>query len=231
VEPVARAHRGFDRFVADYLKEAGIRPSCRRGCFFCCFGWVEASLGEAERVLQAASPAIRERARREGERRARLLRRAKNDPRLPERHFLSRTPCPFLAGGRCAVYEERPLACRGVLTDLEPAYCAPGANRALKGRALKRYRSRLDPRRHGPEHYLRVPKAEAGRRFFRLLDEEARVRGFTLSGELSVLVYLLLHPPFQKALKQGPGAVRAYLARRGLLGGRYGIWLRLGSRG
>ena len=230
MDAVARAHAALDGFLTAYLERSGIAPSCRAGCFFCCYGWVEASLGEAERVLEAASDAARRRAYLEGRRRARLLVRAKNDPRLPERHFLAQSPCPFLEGGRCGVYSARPLACRGVLTDLDPAYCAPGATRRLRGRALLRYRSRLDPRRHGPEHYLRVPKEAARRRFFALLEAEARARGFTLAGELSVLVYLLQHPPFQAALKGGAGAVRAYLKRRRILGGRYGVWLRLGSR-
>jgi len=230
VDAVARAHADFDRFLLDYLEQSGLRPSCRAGCFFCCYGWVEASLGEAERALGAADDAVRRRVFLEGRRRARRLARAKNDPRLPERHFLARVPCPFLAEGRCAVYPARPLACRGVLTDLDPAYCAPGATRRLKGRALSRYRSRLDPRRHGPEHYLRVPKEAARRRFLALLEAEARARGFTLAGELSVLAYLLQHPPFRAALEEGAGAVRAYLARRRILGGRYGVWLRLGSR-
>jgi len=230
VDAVARAHAGFDRFLTDYLGESGLVPSCRAGCFFCCYGWVEASLGEAERVLAHAPAEARARALAEGRRRARLLARAKDEPRLPERHFLSRSPCPLLEGGRCAVYEARPLACRGVLTDLDPAYCAPGAVRRMPPRERRRYRARLDPRRHGPEHYLRLPKEEARRRFFQLLAEEARKRGFTLSGELSVLLYLLQHPSFQKAMGQGPRAVRAYLARRRLLGGAYGVWLRLGSR-
>ena len=226
-----QVHQGFDRFLARYLKETGIAPSCRAGCFFCCYGWVEASLGEAERALRLAPPVVKERVRREGARRARLLARAKNDPRLPERHFLSRTPCPFLEGGRCAVYEARPLACRGVLTDRDPRYCEPGAVPALKGPERARYLAGLDPRRHGPEHYLRVPKEESSRRFFALLGAEARERGFSLSGELSVLAYLLGLPGFQRAMKKGPRAVRAYLRKKRLLGGRWGLWLRLRSRG
>ncbi len=230
MELAARHHEAFDRFLTTYLRDAGVAPRCRVGCTFCCYGWVEASLGEAERVLAASDDRIRRRVYREGRLRADELARWKNDPRLPERHFLSGRACPFLRDGRCAVYDARPLACRAVLTDLDPRYCVPGATMRLSGRERARYRAALDPRRHGPEHYLRLPKEVARSRFARLLDEEAKRRGFTLAGELSVLAYLLLEPSFRRAQQQGPGAVRSWLGRRGILGGRYGVWLRLKPR-
>ena len=54
-----------------------------------------------------------------------LLAREKDDPGFPRRFFLSRSPCPLLEAGLCGVYAHRPLACRGVLTDEDPAYCDP----------------------------------------------------------------------------------------------------------
>ena len=219
MKAAARAHERFSRFLTEYLKE-GVRPSCQAGCFQCCHGYVEASLGEAELALAAADADTRRRVYREGKRRAERLAREKEEEGMLELWFKSRLLCPFLKDGLCQVYEKRPLSCRGVLTDLSPRLCRP-ENDAWPP---------LDRRKYGPEHYLRRPKEESGKAFFRLLDEEARERGFTLAGDLAVLGYLLQHPPFQRALKKGPQAVRAYLARRRLLGGRFGLWLRLRSR-
>ena len=225
MDPVGRAHARFDRFLVRYLEKSGITPSCEPGCFFCCYAWVEASLGEVEAIRREVSEALWARAVATGRRRAARLARKKADPELPRRHFLSREACPFLEDGRCGVYAARPLACRGVLTDLDPHYCAPGVVPGLQGAERARYLAALDPRRHGPEHYLKKPLKHAREAFFALLEAEASALGFTLAGELTVLAWLLSHPGFRRAQRRGKRAVKGWLKRRGLLGGAWGVYL------
>ena len=122
------------------------------------------------------------------------------------RFFLSRSPCPLLEAGLCGVYAHRPLACRGVLTDEDPAYCDPeNPHPAPKPH-------------HGPGHFLRVPHRMARRRMEELWEEERAQTGFLVLGELSGLLYLLL-----TGLPEDREGVEARLEALGVLGGRFGF--------
>lgn len=227
-EAVVGAHRRMEERSRRYLEAQGLRVSCRRGCWACCLAWVVVGLAEAEYLreqLGRLHPEGLRRVEEEGPLRVDRIARDRNLPDLPREHFLSGYPCPLLTqDGACAVHPHRPLACRGVLTDLEPAYCLPGVVPGLRGAARAGYRARLGPR-HGPEHYLKVPWQAAGRLARGLWNTERRIRGFTVVGELVALVYLLGQEGFQKALREGLGPVRRWLEVRGLWGGRWGFWV------
>ena len=99
-----------------------------------------------------------------------------------------------------------PLACRGVLTDEDPAYCDPeNPHPAPKPH-------------HGPGHFLRVPHRMARRRMEELWEEERAQTGFLVLGELSGLLYLLL-----TGLPEDREGVEARLEALGVLGGRFGF--------
>ncbi|BDG28284.1 YkgJ family cysteine cluster protein [Thermus thermophilus] len=206
MEAVERAFRALDEGIADYLARKGIRPSCGPGCFACCYGWVTASRLEAQALLPHLTEAQKARILEEGPRRLALLAREKDDPGFPRRFFLSRSPCPLLEAGLCGVYAHRPLACRGVLTDEDPAYCDPeNPHPAPKPH-------------HGPGHFLRVPHRMARRRMEELWEEERAQTGFLVLGELSGLLYLLL-----TGLPEDREGVEARLEALGVLGGRFGF--------
>ncbi|WP_022798641.1 YkgJ family cysteine cluster protein [Thermus islandicus] len=195
---VEEAYQAFDRDLADYLEGKGLWPSCRAGCFACCFGWVSLSRLEAEALLPHLGEAQRARLLEEGPRRLALLCQGKDDPLFPSRYFQTRTPCPLLEGGLCGVYAQRPLACRGLLTVGDPALCLPEA-KAPKG------------------HFLPVPWRMARLRMESLWEEERARYGFLLLGELAGLLYLLL-----QGLPEGREAVEGRLRALGVLGGRWG---------
>jgi hypothetical protein len=192
------AWRALEEDLADYLERKGVVPSCRAGCFACCFGLVTLSRLEAEALLPHLTPAQKERLFEEGPRRLTLLREGKDDPRFLSRFFQSRTPCLLLEGGLCGVYPQRPLACRGLLTEGDPRLCAPEAT-PPKG------------------HFLPVPWRMARLRMEALWEEERRRFGHALIGELASLLYLLL-----KGLPQDREGVEALLQELGVLGGRWG---------
>ncbi|APD08860.1 MULTISPECIES: YkgJ family cysteine cluster protein [Thermus] len=195
------AWRALDLDLADYLAKKGQKPSCRAGCFACCFGLVTLSRLEGEALLPHLTGAQRGRILQEGPGRLALLSQGKDEADFPSRFFRSRTPCPFLEEGLCGVYPYRPLACRGLLTAGDPALCAPEAI-APKG------------------HFLPVPWRMAHRKMEALWEEEERRYGFVVIGEMVSLLYLLLQglPPCRQEAE-------ALLAAWGVLGGRWGFQL------
>lgn len=186
---------------------------------------VSLSLAEAEYLRVQLSPEGLARVQQTGPKRLQRIAREKNIPDFPTRYFLEAHPCPLLTPeGSCSAYAYRPLACRGVLTDLEARYCRPGAILALKGAERRAYLKQLKPH-HGPEHYLNVPWRASERAAQRIWRYEHKVRGFTVVGELASLVYLLGRADFRTALSKGQKAVRDYLGHRGVLGGEWGFWI------
>ncbi|ADH63989.1 protein of unknown function UPF0153 [Allomeiothermus silvanus DSM 9946] len=224
-EAVQSAHDQLERRIAAYLagKELGI--SCRKGCAFCCHALVTLSLAEAEYLRGHLSPEGLEHVQGVGQKRLQRIAREKNTPDFPTRYFLEAHPCPLLTqDGACSAYAHRPLACRGVLTDLQARYCSPGAIPALKGTQRKAYLGQLEPH-HGPEHYLKIPWRASEQAARRLWRREQGARGFTVIGELASMIYLLGQADFRKALSGGQKAVRDYLRSQGLLGGEWGFWV------
>jgi|GEM_PF-149276 len=226
------AWRALDQDVAEYLKRKGVVPSCRAGCFACCFGLVTLSRLEAEALLPHLTPFQKARLLEEGPRRLRLLREGKDDPRFPSRFFQSRTPCPLLhtpprLSPRWGPQKRSPTAPtwashtgtpRG--GPLEGGLCGVYPHRPLACRGLL---TQGDPRLCAPEaqapkgHFLPVPWRMARLRMEALWEEERRRYGYTLIGELASLLYLLL-----KGLPEGKEAVEALLGELGVLGGRWG---------
>jgi Fe-S-cluster containining protein len=225
---VAKAHHSLQTRAEKYLEQHRLKVSCRKGCFSCCLAWVVVGLAEAEYLreeLQANLPQTLAQVETEGPKRLERIVRQKHHLTFPAEYFLKANRCPMLTpDGACAVYPIRPLACRGVLTNLQAQYCAPGVVSELRGKARAEYQSQLKPW-HGPEHYLRVPWQLSERTARKLWATEQHVRGFTVIGELVSLIYLLGQQDFQAALSQGQERVRQLLARRKLLGGEAGFWV------
>jgi Fe-S-cluster containining protein len=106
------AARYIHRVAPPSFRASGVeaRLACRRGCAWCCHGYVSAS---APQVFAAAAAIRRnaltfdaacERIRATSARVAALDWRAR---------IALRAPCPLLADGACTIYDARPLACRG----------------------------------------------------------------------------------------------------------------------
>lgn len=225
---VARAHQNQDTRTARYLAQHGLKVSCRGGCFSCCFAWVVVGLAEAEylrEVLEAHQPEVLARVEAEGQKRLKRIAQEKHRADFPTAYFLEANRCPLLTPeGACSVHPHRPLACRGVLTNLSAQYCAPGVVPALQGKERAAYQGQLKSW-HGPEHYLKRPWQYSERAAQKLWATEQQVRGFTVVGELVGLLNLMGQPGFQEALSKGLGATGRWLKARGLVGGRFGFWV------
>jgi len=121
LESVRKAHRTVDRYLVLAQEQGarkGIVPSCRRGCFACCYEPVYAERREAALALEAAE-ALPEEERAEIRERIRTWMDAikasailqAETPHVADYRKL-RLPCPFLKDGECRIYADRPMGCR-----------------------------------------------------------------------------------------------------------------------
>lgn len=135
------------------LGEAGRPVSCASGCSACCHNLVAVSPAEARRIA-ALVDALPEPGRRAvGERFARaqtqldqgrLLQRlqaadewsAAEYAAQSDAYFALRVACPFLDGDLCAIYDERPIACREYLVTSAPALCRNQSSAGVERVAL-----------------------------------------------------------------------------------------------
>lgn len=96
---------------------AHIPVACRKGCSFCCNVWVDATPPEVLYTVKKMPPEQKQRAFEAVERACAQTSGVSFEDRLGKVN----PPCPLLAGDRaCSVYEDRPVACRTLVsTDVE----------------------------------------------------------------------------------------------------------------
>ena len=114
IELARSIHERTDRSIRQVHAAChdGHRVACRSGCTYCCMVPVAASAPE----VLAIATFVRDRF--DAERQAALARRVEANIAATEGMDMSqrdrvRLACPFLEAGQCAVYEVRPIACRG----------------------------------------------------------------------------------------------------------------------
>lgn len=118
-----RAQQTIDEVTANAPK-----LGCKDGCAYCCYQSVEVTIPEA--ILVAAHLADTA-----DPRRATVIETARALRSLsePERRRTGR-PCPLLVSGKCSVYDDRPLMCRGLYA-AESAQCRAAHVAAITGSA------------------------------------------------------------------------------------------------
>lgn len=96
---------------------AHIPVACRKGCSFCCKVWVDTTPPEVLYTVKSMPPEQKARAIEAVERACAQTSGASFEDRLGKVN----PPCPMLgADGACTVYDDRPLACRTLVsTDVE----------------------------------------------------------------------------------------------------------------
>ncbi len=132
-ESMPQVYRSYDAFVAAVLATGTERAACSQGCSHCCSHYVT-SVEPYELLF------LHDRVRESAEypsrviglhRRAALfssLRDARRDDQAEDRalyrYYLRNVPCPFLEeGGKCGVYDSRPMSCRMFFSLSHPSLC------------------------------------------------------------------------------------------------------------
>jgi hypothetical protein len=117
------AHRNRASAAANYLfrmapasfRASGVEAqlACKRGCAFCCHGYVSATAPQ----IFAAAAAVREQGLAFETARERIRVTAMRVQGLAWRDRIAlRLPCPLLVDAACSIYAARPLACRGYVS-------------------------------------------------------------------------------------------------------------------
>ena len=204
------------RHCADYAARGG-RIFCGPGCSNCCSLVVNATLPEALAVAATLSSAQSAALKAHVER----LLAGWDDQRdlkgYLRWHRQSVGPCPLLAkGGECGVYPLRPLACRALLATRPADWCAvdfgtlPSLEKELFMGSLDRTAVAF------PTHYFAATQ-ELGEELEQCLTlAQQQCWGFSLSGNLSALIYLALEFGLGEVAGQGGAAVAGLLQHSGL---------------
>ena len=109
------AARYLFRIAPPSFEASGVEPqlACKRGCTFCCHGYVSATAPQ----IFAAAAAVRGQGGAGESACERLRATAMRVQGLAWRDRIAlRLPCPLLVDAACSIYAARPLACRGYVS-------------------------------------------------------------------------------------------------------------------
>lgn len=208
----------FDVAVRDWIAGYALKQGaihCGKGCHACCSLTVNCTFTEA----LAVSTTLADRhaaalARHAAEIRAAAFAAADFPSFLRARRALG--DCPFLDGdGACGVYGQRPFSCRSLLATKESRWC--GADFSTLSREEKQgFMESLDQSVVAfPMHYVKATQ-DLGEDFESCAaNRMAETFGFSLYGNLPILVILEREHRLSEAAPRGADAVRDLVERAG----------------
>ncbi|HEY7746793.1 MAG TPA: YkgJ family cysteine cluster protein [Desulfuromonadales bacterium] len=220
IEEVRQQQTLFDEktgAAAEGFTAGGGHIYCRRGCRNCCNLAVQCTFAEALTVAEALGDAQTARLRGHVARLRQHLEEVADLKSYLRLHRQKIGCCPFLeADGACGVYAARPFACRSLLSTRPADWCAVDFAE-LHPLEKQAYLSSLDPAVVAwPTHYLAAPRDLAremeAATAWRMFD----AFGFTLSGNLSFLVWLEKEYRLSAVAAQGHAATLDLLEKEGL---------------
>lgn len=216
---VESMHRFMDLFCAsasaDYLANNG-KIFCTKGCSSCCTLAVNCTAGEALLIAAAVSPQQKKSLAGYVTSLKNIINGIADMKSYLYLHRKELGGCPFLADGICGIYAVRPLSCRALLATKESRWCGvdfselPSADKQAFVESLDRKAVAF------PLHYLACTQDTAQK-----LEAQASLRmlqefGFSLSGNLPVLVYLFSEHDLSGSLGKGADTALAVAAAAGL---------------
>lgn len=204
------------RHCADYSARGG-RIFCGPGCSNCCSLVVNATLPEALAVAGSLNPAQVAAVKGHVERILAGWDEQRDLKGYLRWHRQSVGLCPLLnQNGECGVYPLRPLACRSLLATRPADWCAVDFG-TLSSLEKELFLASLDPSAVAfPTHYLAASQELGQELEQRLTLAQQEAWGFSLSGNLSALLYLALEHGIGDLVGRGGEAVAVFLRRSGL---------------
>ena len=207
----------LDEAITAWRESADVHLWCGPACGNCCSLTVNTTLAEALAIAGVLEAAQRQKL---ADTVARTFVHARQSP--DARTFLAGYrqavgPCPFLdAEANCAIYAQRPLACRALLSTRPPDWC--GVNLAkLPNLERDSFLASLDRNVVTfPTHYAAAPQEVAANFERGLVLAMIRFAGFGVTGNLPLLAWLAGEDGFDEALTGGPATFLPYLAAHGI---------------
>lgn len=187
-------HDQFENFANEWL--AGYRASgktiyCRENCSGCCHLAVHATYPEAVAVAEVLTGTQSRQLTDYIERLKAALPELTDLQSYLKKHRQALGPCPFLdAHGSCLIYPIRPISCRALLSTRPAAWCTVDFAK-LDSWDKQAYESGLDRQAVAwPTHYVAATQ-DFGRDLENtLLESMQREKGWSLSGNFAVMVWL-----------------------------------------
>lgn len=204
------------RELAAYSGRGG-RIFCGAGCSNCCSLVVNATLPEALAVAANLGPKQIAALKAHVERLLADWDEQRDLKSYLRWHRQSVGLCPLLtANGECGVYSRRPLACRSLLATRPADWCAVDFG-ALSSLEKELFMGSLDRSVVAfPTHYFAATQEFGEELEQRLTLAQQQTWGFSLSGNLSALIYLQLEFGISEVVGQGGAAVAEFLRKSGL---------------
>lgn len=216
---VENGHRWMDLLctsaIAEYCSRGG-EIFCAQGCSGCCTLAVNCTATEALRVAETLTDQQRQGLSVHVDKLTGKIRIIEGLKEYLRMHRKELDGCPFLDHGSCGVYPVRPLSCRALLSTRESRWCAVDFS-AIPSTEKMTFVQSLDRSAVAfPMHYLAASQ-DAGQQ----LEAQASLQmlqefGFSLYGNLPVLVHLFIAYDLRNILDQGADAVLAVAASAGL---------------
>lgn len=202
--------------TADYLSRGGT-IYCARGCSGCCNLVVNCTLTEAVTVASGLDVGQSARVDDYVERLRGLLAGVGDLKEYLRIHRRSSGGCPLLEGdGACGIYESRPLSCRALLSTMESRWCSVDFA-SLSPEEKRVFVEGLDREAAAfPIHYLAASRDAGAGLENRLSVCMAETFGFSIYGNMPVLVHLVKRHDLALVVSAGRGAVEELLAAVGL---------------
>ncbi len=189
-----KRHDQFEKFTHEWLlsySASGKTIYCRENCSGCCHLAVHATYPEAIAVAEALTEPQLQKLSSYVARLKKAMQELTNLRSYLKKHRQELGPCPFLdAQGSCSIYTIRPLACRALLSTRPAAWCTVDFSE-LDHWDKQAYESGLDRQVVAwPTHYVAATQ-DIGRELENtLLISMQRERGWSLSGNFAVMVWL-----------------------------------------
>ncbi len=207
IERARQKHRFLDQLCTlcsgEFVGKGGT-IHCKRGCAGCCSLNVRCTLTEAV----ALAPHLTDSQIKAIHLHAEKLKQINHDS-SDLKSFLKASrdqvvPCPLLdADGACSVYAYRPLACRALLSTMDPHYCTLDFS-TLNSAEKQAFMAQLDQDSvNFPTHYLAMPQQIAQAAEMECLEKMKEAFGVAVTGNLPYLLELEVTLRVSEKLAEG----------------------------
>lgn len=190
---------------------------CTKGCCNCCTLAVNCTFPEAQLLAGSIPDTTAVTLSGHVDRLKAAVSRTTDLRSFLDLHRKELGPCPFLEpNGSCGAYQARPCACRSLISTKESRWCAQDFS-ILDSSQKQDFMNSLDRSVVAfPMHYSAAAQEMALEAEAELVEEMHEQFGYSLYGNLPVLVHMELKYRLSRRLSEGRRTIETLLAREGV---------------